>query len=119
MEQHIRILGIVTIIYYGLQALVVLVILPLFWGISLLADDPAASGIMGSIGAFITTVILILTVPGIIGGIGLLYRKSWARLLVLVFNALHLLSFPLGTALGIYSFWVLLNDETIAILESE
>jgi hypothetical protein len=39
---------------------------------------------------------------------GLLQRKHWARMLTLILAFLALLSFPLGTALGIYTIWVLL-----------
>jgi hypothetical protein len=39
---------------------------------------------------------------------GLLQRKHWARMLTLILAFVGLLSFPLGTALGVYSIWVLL-----------
>ncbi|HEX8879551.1 MAG TPA: hypothetical protein VF749_05950 [Candidatus Acidoferrum sp.] len=38
---------------------------------------------------------------------GLFERQSWARILGLVLGILALLRFPLGTALGIYTLWVL------------
>src|SRR6266516_384222 len=38
---------------------------------------------------------------------GLFERQSWARILGLVLGLLALLRFPLGTALGIYTLWVL------------
>ena len=41
-------------------------------------------------------------------GYGLLERESWARLLALVLGFVSLFNVPLGTALGIYTFWVLL-----------
>jgi len=37
----------------------------------------------------------------------LLQRKPWARVLAIVFGVLALLKFPFGTALGIYTLWVL------------
>lgn len=39
---------------------------------------------------------------------GLFERRPWARVLSLVLGFLALLSFPFGTALGIYTLWVLL-----------
>lgn len=39
---------------------------------------------------------------------GLHERKAWARPLGLVMGVLALIRFPLGTALGIYTLWVLL-----------
>jgi hypothetical protein len=43
---------------------------------------------------------------------GLFERESWARMLGLVLGFLGLLRFPLGTALGIYTLWVLLPEES-------
>jgi zinc-ribbon domain len=39
---------------------------------------------------------------------GLFERRPWARILVLVLGFLALIRFPFGTALGIYTLWVLL-----------
>jgi hypothetical protein len=43
---------------------------------------------------------------------GLFERHSWARILGLVLGILALLRFPLGTALGIYTLWVLAPEES-------
>lgn len=51
--------------------------------------------------------ISILGIAAIIVGYGLSQRASWARLAAIVFGCLALLKFPLGTALGIYTLWVL------------
>jgi len=53
-----------------------------------------------------------MSIPSLIGGLGLLKLKSWARYLVLVLGFLNLPGIPVGTALGIYTIWVLLKDET-------
>jgi len=45
---------------------------------------------------------------GFLAAWGLLQRKPWARTLALILAFLALLSFPLGTALGIYTIWVFL-----------
>jgi len=41
---------------------------------------------------------------------GLFEREPWARFLGLVLGFLALIRFPLGTALGIYTLWVLLPE---------
>jgi hypothetical protein len=46
---------------------------------------------------------------GFFAGWGLLQHASWARILTLVLGFLALLSIPIGTALGIYTIWVLLS----------
>src|SRR5713226_7519754 len=43
---------------------------------------------------------------------GVVGRESWARMLGLVLGFLALVRFPLGTALGVYTLWVLLPQES-------
>lgn len=38
---------------------------------------------------------------------GLLRRRRWARILLLLFSVLYVWIFPLGTALAIYTWWFL------------
>ena len=63
-------------------------------------------------------ILIAVSVPGIVGGVGLLRSKSWARYVILVLSILDLLNIPIGTALGIYGIWVLVNDETVRLLDS-
>src|SRR5271169_1004201 len=48
----------------------------------------------------------------IIAGWGLLERQPWARAVAIVAGFLDLFHIPLGTALGIYTIWVLLPNES-------
>jgi hypothetical protein len=43
---------------------------------------------------------------------GLLERQPWARVLGIVLAFLALLRIPFGTALGIYTLWVLLPESS-------
>jgi predicted nucleic acid-binding Zn ribbon protein len=45
---------------------------------------------------------------GFIAGWGLLQREPWARVLAIVLGFLSLFNIPFGTAVGIYTLWVLL-----------
>jgi len=45
---------------------------------------------------------------GLITGWGLLRREPWARTLAIIIALVSLLDMPFGTALGIYTLWVLL-----------
>ncbi len=60
----------------------------------------------------ITLFLLAGSVAGILAGWGLLKCYPWARVLALVLGAISLIHFPLGTALGIYTLWVLLPSES-------
>jgi len=54
---------------------------------------------------------LVLGVGGILVGIGLRDHKPWARTVAIVLGILSLFHPPIGTALGIYTLWVLISDD--------
>jgi hypothetical protein len=58
------------------------------------------------------TFLLASAVAGLLAGWGLLNYRPWARVLALILGAISLLHFPFGTALGIYTLWVLLPAES-------
>jgi hypothetical protein len=60
----------------------------------------------------IGVLLLLCAVIGGIVGIGLLTRQPWARMLAIVFGSLNLFDLPFGTAMGIYTLWVLLPEES-------
>ena len=66
--------------------------------------------------------ILLIAATGFFTGWGLLRREGWARTVALVVGFLALLRIPLGTALGIYTLWVLLpaqsDDEYKALAQA-
>lgn len=117
MEQHVKILGILHIVFGSLGILAALGMLLLFGGIAGLIgastysrDAQISVPILGAIGAFIFFVLLALSLPGLIAGVGLLQFRPWARILTIVLSVLELIHVPLGTALGIYGLWVLLSQ---------
>jgi hypothetical protein len=115
MAQHIKILGVLHIVFGCLGVLIGLGVMAFMGGLGMVAGrdgDPEAGPIMALIGGVAMVVLLVISVPGIIGGFGLINRKSWARILIIVISCLELFSFPFGTALGVYGLWVLLNKET-------
>ncbi len=119
MAQHVKILGILHIVFGALGVFAAIVILMIFGGLSAFVglsdhtpDGLPAVPILGAIGAFVFVLILVLSLPGLIIGIGLVQFRPWARMAGIILSALDLLSVPLGTALGVYGFWVLLNRET-------
>jgi hypothetical protein len=120
MEQHIKILGVLNIVWGAMGALGGLVILLVFGSafgivgtaIHHDADAAIALPIIGLVGGAIAFFLLLLSVPSIVAGIGLLNFKPWSRILTIVVSAFHLLSIPFGTALGIYGLWVLFSQES-------
>jgi hypothetical protein len=126
MQQHVKILAILHIVLGGLGVLAALIVMAVFGGIAGImhmagGDDagPGAltlpAGLLGLIGAVLMMVVLVISAPGLIAGIGLLSFQPWARILTIVISALELPGFPIHTALGVYGLWVLLSNEGTAL----
>jgi len=116
MEQHIKLLGwiyiVMNVFVLGLMAL----LLVLMVGGGLLAAEVEAFLAISLAATFIGAIMLVVSVPGIVAGYGLLKRKSWARPLAIVVGLFNLSSFPVGTAVGIYALWTLFQDEARLVL---
>ena len=116
MQKHISILGALYIAFGALGVLVALIVFVAMAGGGLLSGDTGAFALTSSIGFMVALFIVLISAPGIIGGFGLLKRKSWARLLVLILGCLNLVNIPFGTILGIYTLWVLTKTEAQSFL---
>ena len=125
MRQHVTVLGILYIVLGAMGMIGAFVILLLAGGaagiLSAIAQQEPEAGIAVPIvvvvGLGLCILISILSIPGIIAGIGLVKFRPWARILALILSALNLLHVPLGTIVGIYGLWVLLSSETEAIFK--
>lgn len=61
---------------------------------------------------FLTLISILMMTKGLLdmtSGIGLLQKQHWARTIALVSGFISLISVPVGTALGIYTIWVLMS----------
>jgi len=113
METHIRIVALINIVFGTFFLIAGGGILLLLVGIGFLSGDPEAMTVLGIIGAAFGLLMLVVSIPGIIGGFGLLQKKEWGRILIIIISVLGLINFPMGTAIGAYSLYVLLQQETI------
>lgn len=117
-ETHVKIVAWLHIVLSALGLLVTALVLIVFLGIGLVlatTDEAEAMGIFAVIATVVGVFLLLVSVPGLIGGIGLLKQQNWARILVLILSVLQLFNVPFGTAVGIYSLWALTRDETAAL----
>ena len=118
MQQHVRVLGWLFIVYSAIIDVIALIVFAILGGAGALSGDRQAFMVTGAVGVGIAILLFLISIPGILAGIGLLKYQQWARILALVLAVLHLFSVPLGTALGIYAFWVLLNPQVIPLFEA-
>lgn len=117
-ETHVKIVGWLHLLLSILGLLLAAFLLLVFLVIGLLlarADEPEALGVLAIIAIAIGFFLFLLSAPGLVGGIGLLKRQNWARILVLILSVLQLFNVPIGTALGVYSLWALTRPETMAL----
>lgn len=119
MDTHVRVLGVIYIAIGVLGLMGAALMLIGFGGaagiISASADPEEAAlalPILSIVGTALVIFLFAFSLPSIITGIGLLYFKSWARVLGIVLSAVSLLGFPWVTILGIYGLWVLFSKET-------
>ena len=112
MEKHIKILG---GLYIGMGALMLvpaLLISLIMTGAGVLSGDLTAFLITSTIGSAISFLLLIFGLPCMIGGVYFIKRRKWAKSMLIVLGVINLLNFPLGTALGFYTLWVLVSEDT-------
>jgi hypothetical protein len=122
MDTHVKVLG---VLYIALSALGLLAALLLTLatgvagGIVGATADPndaaIALPIIGLAGTALTVFLVVLSLPGLVAGVGLLKFRPWARILAIVLSVINLIHIPLGTVVGIYGLWVLFNKQTEAL----
>lgn len=123
METHVKILAWVNLIFGGIGVLIGAAVMA---GASLLVhfvefasqDVNFPAPVLQIVAGVILGVIVILSLPCLILGYGLLNFRPWARILGIVLAALNLLNVPFGTVLSLYAFWILLKPETEALFRS-
>ena len=110
LRQHVTILGWLYIVGHAFFLVIGLFVFLLLSTIGAVSNDPQATLILGLVGTGVGILIGVLSIPGIVAGFGLLGQKVWARYLAIVVAVLGLINFPLGTLIGLYTLWVLFQE---------
>lgn len=113
MEKHINIVASLQIGLSILGILIGIFVFTILYFVGDIAVDEQAQFILYIVSRVLAGFIFFMSIPGLVAGIGLFKRKEWARILTLIISVLSLLNFPLGTAVGVYSIWALVNPEVI------
>lgn len=112
MKQHVTLVATLHIGLGAFELVLACLAVVILFGVGRIADDADAARILGFIGLVAFALLTLFALPGIIGGFGLLSNQEWARILVLILSVLNLFNIPIGTVIGAYSIWVLLQEET-------
>jgi hypothetical protein len=120
MKKHVTVVG---AIHIGFGVVGLIVALGLFFVFNfakgMVGNEEVPTVVLSFLSVSLPLLVGFMSTLGLIGGIGLLAFKSWARYLVIVVAALGCLNIPIGTLKGVYSLWVLLQDDAIALFEKK
>ena len=107
MRKHVKMLGWLQVILGILDLLIGLALFGALSGIGFLSGDIGAFGFMSVMGGVAGTVMLIMALPNLICGIGLLRNwGGWVIVLAVILGLFNLMKFPWGTAIALYTFWI-------------
>jgi hypothetical protein len=119
MTNHLKILGILYLAFGILGAVIAVIFFNSHAGflsvkgvITMLAST---SGFVSVIAFFFA----VESLPALVTGVALLKRWFWARFSAVVLGFFSLFIVPLGTALGIYTLWVVINDKAFGEANTE
>ena len=127
MSAHIKVIGWLHIVMGALGLIGGLVVATVIGGVAAFSATPwlhsiETDAVPGPLFVVIALGVLflavILSVPSLIVGIGLVLLKPWSRIPAVILSGFHLLNFPLGTALGAYGLWALLSPEGEAVFRT-
>lgn len=117
-HDHVKVLGYLHIARGAIVLLLGIAGFIVLTGIGVISGDSTAFGVLGVIAMIVLALMGLLAVPSVIAGIGLLMQKEWGRILALVVGILSLIDIPLGTALGVYTIWVLMDADGRQVFEN-
>jgi hypothetical protein len=113
VARHTQLLGILWIAYSALSVLggiALWIIAHTVFGRMGVPDMPGGPPVfLRPLLSMIAVMLMVKSAAGIATGIGLLQRQDWGRLLGIVLGVISLINVPFGTALGIYTLWVLVS----------
>ncbi len=118
MKNHLTVLAALRIGWSAMGIVTAIIVFAAVVGGGLISGDETAIAITSLVGSIIALIILVLSLPGLIAGIGLLRLQPWSRILTLILAVFDLMAIPVGTAFGLYTIWVLLQDESVALFEA-
>ena len=110
--EHIHLLG---ILWFAISAFNVVGGIVLYIVANTLLAPGGEAGAPGFLRPLLSVVsILVLgkAAMGFVAGWGLTQRERWARILAVVLALISLFNIPFGTAIGVYTLWVLLPAQS-------
>ena len=117
MRTHLNVLALLYVVTSIGEVLAALAIFGVMSGLGLLSGDVFAFSFFAGLGTVLGAFMLVLGLPGLALAWGLWKTRSWARPLGFILGVLNLFNAPLGTLLGIYTIWALIQPESKRLME--
>ncbi|HVN58334.1 MAG TPA: hypothetical protein VMT63_08570 [Bacteroidales bacterium] len=118
MKKHVTIVGALQIGFSSLWLILAVVLYFIFnFARGQVGDDDTALKVLGFLSISLPLFIGLISVIGIASGIALLSYRSWGRILTIIVSAIGCFNIPIGTLVGVYSIWVLMQDDTVKLFE--
>jgi hypothetical protein len=116
MKAHVELLGWINVIGGLIGSFVGIAVFTVLMVVAPISGDADAMVILPVVAFIVGGFLLVVNLPSVIAGIGLLRFAPWSRTLAIVMAVLGLFNFPIGTLVAIYAFWVLTNQEVAELL---
>ena len=115
--EHNRYVGLAQLGYAGFHLLTVIALMGvegfMFQNIYSRSQEmggPPPPQFLVLIFVFAAMVTVAITIPSVVAGYALLKRRPWAKVAGIVGGVVAATSFPIGTAVAVYTFWFLFSD---------
>ena len=110
LQLHVTILGWLHVGGAAMFLLGGIIVTTLFTGIGVAVGDSTVITILSTIGTVVGLLLAGMAILAIVVGYGLLTRRPWSRIMAIVLGIFSLPNFPLGTMIGVYTLWILLQE---------
>jgi hypothetical protein len=117
VKKHIHLLGILWYAISALNAVGGLILLVVSNALiphlhQMGAPQQMPTSFLSTVVGIVGVIVLAKAACGFLAGWGLTHHESWARVLALVLAFISLFNIPFGTAIGVYTMWVLLPGQS-------
>jgi hypothetical protein len=120
MEGHVKAVGMLWIIYGALGLIFTFFLFAVLFGVSYIPDmGPEAPVILRTVAIGLGVFFGLLSLPELIAGFGIYNHREWGRIVGLAVAFLNLISFPIGTALSVYTLVILFHRDTVPLFKGE
>jgi len=117
MDRHVRILGVLNMVYGVVGAVAAILVLIRFGGLSGVYEA-FNEDIIGLVAVILVCFQLVIAAPCIVAGYHVRQLQDWARVMLIMVSAINVLNIPFGTLIGAYGLWVLMTPETDPLFQN-